>query len=318
MPTTGTIPLQNVIPGQTITDILWNTEFANIGTLLDAQGAGGYSATDPQMQVQTDPYPGSVTSRAASIAGELERLRYMIAQITGNTYWYQDAAVSIQTAQNSLVPVGGVIDYPSATAPNSNWHLADGTAISRTLYSTLYSLIGTTFGSGDGSTTFNLPNYKDRMSIGAGNSYALAATGGATSNTPSISVTDPGHTHTQNSHTHTMGNHTHSTPSHTHVLGTAGTIASKSISNGTANSVGSVDSDGGEICAVSGAGASTLRRITNQTTSGGNGTSGTPSTNTSDATTATNNSATTGVTASSSAIPTLPPYLGMYKMIRVV
>jgi microcystin-dependent protein len=67
----------------------------------------------------------------------------------------------------------------------------------------LYAVIGTTFGSGDGSTTFNLPNYQGRSPLGASGSYALASTGGSAdavvvshTHTASTSISDPGHSHT--------------------------------------------------------------------------------------------------------------------------
>lgn len=311
MGTTGTVPLQSAIADQLITSALWNAEFANIGTLMDAAGCGGHSSTDAEAQIQTAPFPGSVLSKATSIAGELERIRNQLAAILGTDYWYKPAATNLTSVGNVVVPIGGVIDFPVVTPPNASWHLADGTAISRSIYATLFALIGTTFGAGDASTTFNLPNYTDRMSIAAGNLYAGGATGGAVSNTPAISITDPGHNHTQNSHTHTMGNHTHSTPAHIHTLDTVTKSASSS-----ATSQYLKDDGTGAMAVTSGAGTGTVEK--NTTVSGGSGTSGTPSSNTSDAATPTNNSNTTGITATSALVPTLPPYLGMYKLIRVL
>ena len=97
-----------------------------------------------------------------------------------------------------LVPTGSIIMWPSNTIP-SDWQLCDGSAILRSTYATLYAIIGTTFGSGNGTTTFNLPNYTDRMPRGVGAS-ALGGTGGSAdaivvSHTHTATVTDPGHTH---------------------------------------------------------------------------------------------------------------------------
>ena len=63
------------------------------------------------------------------------------------------------------IPVGAVLDYGSTVLP-ANVKLCDGTAISRTTYAALYALISTTYGVGDGSTTFNLPNYTGRVVVG--------------------------------------------------------------------------------------------------------------------------------------------------------
>ena len=76
-----------------------------------------------------------------------------------------------------LVPTGSLIMWPSVTVP-TDWKLCNGDAISRTTFATLYALIGTTFGVGDGTTTFNLPNYKNRMPYGA-DTVAVGATGGS-------------------------------------------------------------------------------------------------------------------------------------------
>lgn len=62
-------------------------------------------------------------------------------------------------------PVGAVVDYSGATAPH-NWLICDGSAVSRTTYSALFSVIGTTYGTGDGSTTFNLPNFTGKVGVG--------------------------------------------------------------------------------------------------------------------------------------------------------
>lgn len=64
------------------------------------------------------------------------------------------------------VPVGGVVDYIGPTAPSSSFVFPYGQAISRTVYSTLFSIIGGQYGSGDGSTTFNLPDLRGRVIAG--------------------------------------------------------------------------------------------------------------------------------------------------------
>jgi microcystin-dependent protein len=96
------------------------------------------------------------------------------------------------------VPTGVINMWGTATAP-TGYLLCAGAAVSRSTYSALFAVIGTTFGVGDSSTTFNLPNYTNRMPYGT----TLAATGGSatttlsTTNLPSHthSITDPGHSH---------------------------------------------------------------------------------------------------------------------------
>ncbi|WP_431014549.1 phage tail protein [Bradyrhizobium pachyrhizi] len=66
-----------------------------------------------------------------------------------------------------MVPVGGMVDYFGATAPNSSFVLPFGQAISRTTYSGLFALIGTNFGVGDGASTFNIPDLRGRVVAGS-------------------------------------------------------------------------------------------------------------------------------------------------------
>lgn len=87
------------------------------------------------------------------------------------------------------VPIGGTIDYFGTTAPSSNFVFPYGQAISRTTYSVLFGLLSTTFGTGDGSTTFNVPDLRGRVTAGKDDMGGSAAsrlsstsitTGGAT------------------------------------------------------------------------------------------------------------------------------------------
>lgn len=64
-------------------------------------------------------------------------------------------------------PIGSILPYGGATAP-SGWFICDGTAVSRTTYAELFAVIGTSFGAGDGSTTFNLPDMRESVPKGAG------------------------------------------------------------------------------------------------------------------------------------------------------
>ncbi|MGY3616620.1 phage tail protein [Bradyrhizobium sp. USDA 10063] len=64
------------------------------------------------------------------------------------------------------IPIGASIDFWGTTAPNSSFVLMYGQAISRTTYATLFSLLGTTHGAGDGSTTFNIPDIRGRVVAG--------------------------------------------------------------------------------------------------------------------------------------------------------
>jgi microcystin-dependent protein len=108
-------------------------------------------------------------------------------------------------------PPGMVIQYAGSSAP-TGWLLCDGSTVSRTTYAALFAIVGTTYGSGDGSTTFTLPNLKGRVPVGrdAGQTEfdVLGETGGAKTHTLTTSEM-PSHTHTQNAHNHGVTDPTH-------------------------------------------------------------------------------------------------------------
>jgi microcystin-dependent protein len=114
----------------------------------------------------------------------------------------------------AVIPVGTVLDFIGSQPP-PGFFLCDGSAVSRTKYITLFNLIGIAYGEGDKITTFNLPDFRGRNSIGAGSGVGLSPRplgqkGGnethtlMTSELPSHTHTDSGHTHgiTDNGHSH--------------------------------------------------------------------------------------------------------------------
>ena len=108
------------------------------------------------------------------------------------------------TSGNSILPAGMMMLFGGTSAPQG-WLFADGSPVSRTTYADLFAVIGTTFGNGDGLTTFNLPNTSGKVVRGVGLApFTLGAIGGA-DNTTLIAdnlpahlhaITDPGHSHT--------------------------------------------------------------------------------------------------------------------------
>ena len=131
----------------------------------------------------------------------------------------QDGAVTAAkldaAAVSVLMPTSTILPYAASAAP-TGYLLCDGAAISRTTYSTLFGLLGTTYGAGDGSTTFNIPDLRGRVIAGQddmGGASAnrltgltggvdgdvLGGSGGAETHTLSIAEM-PAHTHTYTAH----------------------------------------------------------------------------------------------------------------------
>jgi microcystin-dependent protein len=127
---------------------------------------------------------------------------------------------SMLTAVNQPV-IGAVVGFAGSAAP-AGWLLCQGQLISRTTYAALFAVIGTTYGVGDGTTTFGLPDARGRVILGVSGGHALASTGGSET-AAGLAHTHPGshshgHAHTH-SHAHTGAAHTHP-GSHSHGAGT--------------------------------------------------------------------------------------------------
>jgi microcystin-dependent protein len=93
----------------------------------------------------------------------------------------------------------------SGAASRTNSLACNGALVDRTTYATLFGVIGTTYGVGDGSTTFGLPDLQDRFPVGAGITMANGATGGSPNHTLSVAEIPP-HNHDLNAETNS-GSH---------------------------------------------------------------------------------------------------------------
>jgi microcystin-dependent protein len=208
------------------------------------------------------------------------------SQLTG-TVGYAQLSADVTT---TITPTGVIHMWPTGTAP-TGFLLCDGTSVSRTTYNTLYVLIGTTFGAGNGSTTFNLPNYVNRFPIGAGSTAALGAVGGSAD---AIVV----------SHTHTFSGTTAADGAHSHTITDPGHKHTTSVDNHML-----FDGNGSQTIAYGGPGS-----YPSQTFTMNNNTTGiTINTST------THTHAYSGTTASVGASGTnanLPPYLGINFIIK--
>jgi microcystin-dependent protein len=106
----------------------------------------------------------------------------------------------VTAVQQALLPAGAVQAFAMNSAP-AGWLAADGSNVNRTTYASLFSAISTTYGAGDGSTTFALPDLRGYFVRGSGtNSDSTAAGTFGTKQADELkahthSVTDPGHTH---------------------------------------------------------------------------------------------------------------------------
>jgi microcystin-dependent protein len=102
-------------------------------------------------------------------------------------------AAIINAVAAAVLPAGVILPYGGGTAP-TGFLLCDGSAVSRTTYAALFAAIGTTFGPGNGSTTFNLPDLRDRVAVGSSATKARGSVGGEATHTLT-NAEMPAHSH---------------------------------------------------------------------------------------------------------------------------
>ncbi len=122
----------------------WTTQVDN-QSLIEAQHVNGLASAILQIE--------AALGSGSALPGSLDSLSARLAVQIGS--------------DGVIIPPGAAMDFYGSSAP-TGWLFCDGSAVSRTTYAALFTAIGTTYGSGNGSTTFNVPDRRHRVSIGAG------------------------------------------------------------------------------------------------------------------------------------------------------
>jgi microcystin-dependent protein len=126
-------------------------------------------------------------------------VRWMSTQTTAGS-WASTAGEKLLSPWSSYVPAGTLLDFAGSNLP-AGFLQCDGSAVSRTTYAGLFGAVSTAWGVGDGSTTFNIPDFRRRVAVGSGGSgtttlsNAIGATGGAETHTL-VTAELAAHTHT--------------------------------------------------------------------------------------------------------------------------
>jgi microcystin-dependent protein len=148
------------------------------------------------------------------------------------TKQYVDTAYG--ASMSNAYPAGAVMPFAGSTAPNG-WLLCYGQAVSRTAYPFLFAAIGTTYGTGDGSTTFNLPDLRGRVPAGLDNMGGSDAGRLDWANTLGTNGGEQKHTMTLAE----LVAHTHTTDSPVNFAGSGALQGTQAVAKGTTGSTGS-------------------------------------------------------------------------------
>ncbi len=202
------------------------------------------------------------------------------------------------------MPCGAVLPFAGSAVP-SGFLPCDGRAVSRTTYCRLFDVVGTTYGSGDGSTTFNLPDMGGRVISGVSESRDVGSTGG--SDTVTLTTDQlPAHTHTGTSGA--AGAHTHAVsitdPGHSHATNSTSSLGLMTSSGGTGSSDGH-DTTPGEPNVQTGPTALTVSSATTGITA------------TAAAADSHTHTFTTDATGGGEAVEVVNPYIAMTYMIKM-
>ncbi len=177
----------------------------------------------------------------------------LLLDTSDNTFYGRDSAnnwISLNAPAGSFVPSGVIMPYAGSAGSTPSGYLpCDGAAVSRTTYAALFATIGVTYGAGDGSTTFNIPDLRGVFVRGAGSQTigsvtytgTLAAKQGQSTKLPTTPFTGVAAS---------AGNHTHPTDA---ITGTSG----NNYSNTTGGMLGQDNTSFNDVNSTQAAGAHT-------------------------------------------------------------
>ncbi|OPY83179.1 MAG: Phage Tail Collar Domain protein [Smithella sp. PtaU1.Bin162] len=267
LPNTGTGTTTTYTLGTDLTIPVTTTLYIPKGSLISASSgktltmngivqAGAYQVFTGSGTVTVNTYPQDQVWW-----GSAQRLDLTSATVSGT--------FSVGGSGGYPVPAGVMLPYAAGTAP-TGWLLCYGQAVSRTTYAALFAIVSTTYGTGDGSTTFNLPDMRGRGFIGLDNLGGSAASrvAAATSlgQAAGAETADISHAHTTGDHTLTINE----IPSHNHAItaysgASYGSPSSSTVMTNTGGNTNTTSAGGGlaHNHGDTGTGGSTTQAIMN-------------------------------------------------------
>ena len=174
-----------------------------------------FTATDVVTSTKLNNVIDQTTFTATAITGTTlalssGQLKVNSLGITANEL-ADGSVTAIKLASSALLPSGAVMPFAMATAP-TGWFSCDGSVISRTTYALLFAAIGTTFGAGDGSNTFAIPDLRGYFVRGSGTNEDGVVSGAFGAKQSHMFEN---HGHAVSTSIGAVGDHTHTTPANT-------------------------------------------------------------------------------------------------------
>lgn len=207
----------------------------------------GTLVTETATQTFTNKSLSDSTTSFVDNADATKKVQFQLSAITTGTTRTvtvpdKDGTMAMTSDISVAVPIGTIIDYAGATEP-TGWLFCYGQAISRTTYSSLFSVISTTYGTGNGTTTFNVPDIRGRVVAGQDDMGGVSADR-LTNQSGGVNGDTLGATGGAETHTLTIAQ----MPAHTHSVSASGTASyqsgSSTASDNTSDVTGSTGGDG--------------------------------------------------------------------------
>ena len=145
-----------------------------------------YELLANELDNDVEIHQGVLSARpGAALSGRMYFVQGDANEVNNGVLWVDNGTTWVAINATPSPPIGTINHYTGASDPSANWLLTNGRELSRTAYASAFAVMGTTFGAGNGTTTFNIPLCAERVLVAPGGAFALGGKGG----TPRVTLT---------------------------------------------------------------------------------------------------------------------------------